>query len=229
MFGSIRYAGCHRAPSASTSARLAVTGAAVTAAFALSSLTGTAQAAAPHNWDGVAQCESGGNWAINTGNGYYGGVQFSSGTWSGYGGGQYAARADLATKAQQIDIAERVLQGQGIGAWPVCGRYLRAADPAPVVAAPKPAAPKPAAPKPAAPKPAAPKPTAVKAPAPVGRHRPAAVATAQTHTYVIRPGDTLSRIALAHHIPGGWQELVRGNRATVTNANVIYAGQQLHF
>jgi LysM repeat protein len=73
------------------------------------------------NWDAVAQCESGGNWAINTGNGFYGGLQFTLSTWLGYGGGQYAPRADLASRAAQIAVAERVLAGQGINAWPVCG------------------------------------------------------------------------------------------------------------
>src|SRR5437588_816888 len=69
----------------------------------------------------IAQCESGGNWGANTGNGFYGGLQFSEGTWLGYGGGQYASSANLASQAQQIAVAERVLAGQGIGAWPVCG------------------------------------------------------------------------------------------------------------
>ena len=84
----------------------------------------SAQAATPSEWDAVAQCESTGNWSINTGNGYYGGLQFSQSTWAEYGGLAYAARADLATKAQQIAIAEKVLAGQGKGAWPVCGRGL---------------------------------------------------------------------------------------------------------
>lgn len=74
------------------------------------------------NWDAIAQCESGGNWSINTGNGFYGGLQFTYSTWLGYGGGVYAPRADLASREQQIAIAEKVLAGQGIGAWPVCGR-----------------------------------------------------------------------------------------------------------
>ena len=95
-------------------------------------------AAATHNWDGVAQCESGGNWSINTGNGYYGGLQFSQSTWEGYGGGDYAARADLASKDQQIDIAERTLASQGVGAWPVCGAYLTGGESAPAPALPAP-------------------------------------------------------------------------------------------
>jgi LysM repeat protein len=73
------------------------------------------------NWSAIAACESGGNWSANTGNGFYGGLQFTEQTWLGYGGGQYASSANLATKAQQIAVAERVLAGQGIGAWPACG------------------------------------------------------------------------------------------------------------
>jgi uncharacterized protein YabE (DUF348 family) len=71
-------------------------------------------------WDRIAACESGGNWSINTGNGYYGGLQFDYGTWLGAGGGEYAERADLASKAQQIDIAERVYASRGLSPW-ACG------------------------------------------------------------------------------------------------------------
>ena len=73
------------------------------------------------NWRAIAACESDGNWGINTGNGFYGGLQFTEQTWLGYGGGQYAPSANLATEAQQIAVAQKVLAGQGIGAWPVCG------------------------------------------------------------------------------------------------------------
>ncbi|AGF71909.1 resuscitation-promoting factor [Corynebacterium halotolerans] len=75
-------------------------------------------------WDRLAQCESGGNWSINTGNGYQGGLQFSPSTWAGYGGTQYAASADQATREQQIAIAEKVRAGQGWGAWPACTAKL---------------------------------------------------------------------------------------------------------
>ena len=71
-------------------------------------------------WDAIAQCESGGNWAANTGNGYYGGLQFSAGTWTAYGGGAYASTANLASREEQIAIAEKVQAAQGWGAWPVC-------------------------------------------------------------------------------------------------------------
>ena len=73
-------------------------------------------------WDAVAACESGGNWAIQTGNGYYGGLQFSQSTWNAYGGNQYAPTANRASKAAQIATAQRVLASQGPGAWPVCSQ-----------------------------------------------------------------------------------------------------------
>ncbi|HEU0191707.1 MAG TPA: transglycosylase family protein [Mycobacterium sp.] len=71
-------------------------------------------------WDRIAGCEAGGNWAINSGNGYYGGVQFDYGTWVANGGLKYAPRADLATREEQIAIAEVTQARQGWGAWPVC-------------------------------------------------------------------------------------------------------------
>jgi len=76
------------------------------------------------NWDALAQCESGGNWHINTGNGFYGGVQFDYGTWLGAGGGVYAQRADLATREQQIAIASKVYAARGSSPWPACGHHL---------------------------------------------------------------------------------------------------------
>ena len=76
-------------------------------------------ASASPNWDAIAKCESGGNWAINTGNGYYGGLQFTLSTWHANGG---VGRPDQASRAEQIRVAENTLRSQGIGAWPVCGR-----------------------------------------------------------------------------------------------------------
>lgn len=113
-------------------AKIAFTGAVIgggSLAFA-----GHAGAATDGEWDRVAGCESGGNWAINTGNGYQGGLQFSPGTWSGHGGGEYAPAAHLASKDQQIAVAERVLATQGRGAWPSCGRGLSSATPRNVLA-----------------------------------------------------------------------------------------------
>lgn len=92
------------------------------AAMAVSLLATPAQAATRDQWDLLAQCESGGNWRANTGNGYYGGLQFSRRTWTGFGGGAYAGTANHATRLQQIVIAERVLRVQGWKAWPTCSR-----------------------------------------------------------------------------------------------------------
>ena len=99
-----------------------------------------AHAASVSTWDRVADCESSGDWSINTGNGYYGGLQFTASTWDAYGGQSYAARADLATEGQQITVAERVLNSQGVGAWPVCGPQagLERGSSAPVIPATRP-------------------------------------------------------------------------------------------
>jgi len=95
----------------------AIGGALVVAPMALG--TGTAAADSGVNWDAVAACESGGNWAINTGNGYYGGLQFSISTWHANGG---SGSPHTASRSEQIRVAENVVRTQGIGAWPVCGR-----------------------------------------------------------------------------------------------------------
>ena len=110
--------GTHRkAPHHKIVAAVGTTGVAGVAAL---SAAAPSHAASVSTWDRVAACESGNNWSINTGNGFYGGLQFTRSTWLAYGGGAYAPRADLATKDQQIKIAEKVLAGQGPGAWPVC-------------------------------------------------------------------------------------------------------------
>lgn len=147
--------GRHRKPTTSNVgvAKLAFTGAVLGGGGI--ALAGHAAAAPDSEWDRVASCESGGNWAINTGNGYHGGLQFSQGTWASHGGGEYATSANQATRDQQIAVAERVLASQGRGAWPVCGRGLSGATPRNVVAdAPAPDAPPPPAEDPAPPAPA---------------------------------------------------------------------------
>mgnify|MGYP000993930453 CR=1 FL=1 len=115
--------GKHRRPSKATRA-IAVAGVASAAVAAPLMAAGNASAATASEWDAVAQCESGGNWAINTGNGYYGGLQFHPQTWAGHGGTQYAPSAHLATREQQIAVAEKVLAAQGWGAWPACTSKL---------------------------------------------------------------------------------------------------------
>jgi hypothetical protein len=129
--------GRHRKPTASAVnvAKIAFTGAVIGSGSL--ALAGQAGAATDGEWDQVARCESGGNWAINTGNGYHGGLQFSSGTWSSHGGGQYAPAANMATKEEQIAVAERVLASQGRGAWPVCGHGLSGSTPRNVIEEPQ--------------------------------------------------------------------------------------------
>ncbi|MFI5715407.1 transglycosylase family protein [Nocardia sp. NPDC051750] len=116
--------GRHRKPTNTgrTVAKVAVTGAMISGAGA--ALAGNASAAPDSDWDRLAQCEAGGNWAINTGNGYHGGLQFSQSTWQAHGGGDYAPTANQASREQQITVAEKVLASQGWGAWPSCSSSL---------------------------------------------------------------------------------------------------------
>ncbi|MCU1605128.1 MAG: Peptidoglycan-binding lysin domain protein (modular protein) [Modestobacter sp.] len=190
-------------------------------------LTSPAQAATTHDWSGVAQCESSGNWSINTGNGFYGGLQFTQSTWAGFGGTAYAPRADLATPAQQAAVAEKVLAGQGIGAWPVCGKHLTegttsVAQPQPQAQAPASSAPRHAAPETAPPAQQA-------APATAPRHaapEPAAPQHTTADTYEVKSGDTLSGIAASHGLTG-WQTLWQENRNVVPNPDLIFPGEKL--
>jgi len=118
------YAPKHAAVRRPRPLRKQITGVAIagSATFVTGVALGAPANAAASVWDAVAACESGGNWAINTGNGYQGGLQFSSSTWMSAGGTRYAPRADLASKAEQIATAQRVLASQGPGAWPTCGQ-----------------------------------------------------------------------------------------------------------
>ena len=101
------------------SVRIALSVIAITGAIAVTQATfDPPTASAEPNWDAIAQCESGGNWAENTGNGHYGGLQFSPATWAANGGVGSPAEA---SREEQIAVARNVLQTQGLGAWPVCG------------------------------------------------------------------------------------------------------------
>jgi nucleoid-associated protein YgaU len=223
----------------STVARRGITFAAVSIAGVALSAT-SANAAVPGStatnvWDSLAQCESSGNWAINTGNGYAGGLQFSPGTWAAYGGTGSAANA---SREQQIAVAERVQAGQGWGAWPACAAKLglsggavapqsasvaRTPAAAPRAAAPAAAAKAPAAKVPAAKAPA--RQAAAKAAAPAARH--AAAVPLSGKTYTVQSGDTLSAVAAKLNVAGGWQRLADANTATISNPNLVFPGQVL--
>ncbi|MEU9334951.1 transglycosylase family protein [Streptomyces sp. NPDC048290] len=227
--------GKHRRPSKTTRV-IALAGVAGAAVAAPLMAAGNASAATASEWDAVAQCESGGNWAINTGNGYYGGLQFSASTWAGYGGTQYAATANNATKAQQIEIAEKVLAGQGKGAWPSCGVGLSSAPYGGGSTAPEP---EPAPTQPSQSQSGGTEQRSEQPSASRSQERPAATQeTVTTPTgqtvekgdgeYEVVSGDTLSSIAAEHGVSGGWQKLFERNNDIVDDADLIFPGQQLH-
>ncbi|MFI8193496.1 transglycosylase family protein [Streptomyces sp. NPDC085946] len=194
---------------------------------------GVAQAADVETWDKVAACESTNDWNINTGNGFYGGLQFTQSTWEAFGGTAYAPRADLATKDQQIAVAEKVLDGQGPGAWPVCSaragltRDGEAPDIRPAGGAGR---------------------TGEKADEKAGQESGrkasgkggrSAVQDVQPQTtpqsrpgsrqmYTVVRGDTLSGIAADEEVRGGWRGLYAANRGTIgSDPDVIMPGQRL--
>ncbi|ALE07094.1 transglycosylase [Arthrobacter sp. ERGS1:01] len=207
-----------------------------------------ANAADGSTWDQLAQCESGGNWAINTGNGFSGGLQFTPSTWAAYGG---TGAPENASRAQQIAVAERVQAGQGWGAWPSCSAQLglsggggtaytpaaaapvaaQSSEVAPVAAAPVQAAPVQAAPVEQAPVEAAPVQAAPVEQAPVVEAAPVAATPAAVavsgKTYTIASGDTLSGIAQKLGITGGWETLYAANLDTVIHPDLIFTGQVL--
>ena len=222
-----------------TVAALAIGGAAAAAAAP------AANAAPASTWDALAQCESGGNWAINTGNGFYGGLQFTQQSWNGVG---MAGSPNGASREQQIQAAERLLAVQGWGAWPACsaklGLYGKAGASATAqnYEAPAaqsqvntqaqaqesytaPAAQAPATQAPAQQAPAAP--AAAEAPA---AQAPAAQAPAATAagTYTVQSGDTLSGIAAQLGVAGGYQAIAAANTDVVYNVDLIFPGQVLN-
>jgi LysM repeat protein len=225
--------GKHRRPSKAVRvATLAgVAGAAV--AVPLMGATG-ASAATASEWDAVAQCEAGGNWSINTGNGYYGGLQFSASTWAAYGGTAYASTADQASKSQQITIGEKVLAAQGKGAWPTCGTGLSSAAYGGGASAPSTSS----GSSSSSGSQSAPTTRTTEQPASRSAERPAVQKTVTTPTgkkvkkgdgeYKVVKGDTLSSIAEKKHVKGGWQKLFKLNKDIVADADFIYPGQQLH-
>jgi len=187
---------------------------------------GTAQAAEVSTWNKVAACESSGDWSINTGNGYYGGLQFTQSTWEAYGGTAYAHRADLATRDQQIAIAEKVLKGQGPGAWPVCsvraGLTRGGGTPDIHVGGTKVTDKKTKA-------------EDAKAQTVVKRSvkdvQPQTTPQSRAGTaemYTVVRGDTLSGIADTERVDGGWHGLYAANRTTVgDDPDLILPGQRL--
>ncbi|CAM5687867.1 LysM peptidoglycan-binding domain-containing protein [Streptomyces griseomycini] len=200
-----------------TRASAVLAGAALLAPLGLLTVTGSATAADGGVWDRIAQCESGGDWHINTGNGYYGGLQFSASTWRAYGGTAYAPTADRATKSQQIAVATKVQRAQGWGAWPTCSARAGASGSAPAA------------------DPVTAEETPSKASEPAKASRPAkGPARSAGHVdrdasrgdYTVRAGDTLSGVAARHGTT--WQHLYAVNKSTVgADPDVIVPGLRL--
>ncbi|MEI5103090.1 transglycosylase family protein [Streptomyces sp. PmtG] len=224
--------GRHRRYQPSRINRASLTVTAGGAGMALPLITaGTGHAADVDTWNKVAACESTSNWSINTGNGFYGGLQFTQSTWEAYGGTAYAPRADLATKDQQIAVAEKVLDGQGPGAWPVCSvraGLTRGGDTPDI--------------KPAS-APEAGKGTANDAKTDGGRTAPRVPkrtvkdvkpevtpqsAAGAARMYTVVRGDTLSGIADERRVKGGWPQLYETNRRAIgADPDYITPGQRL--
>ncbi|HEY2222225.1 transglycosylase family protein [Actinomycetospora sp.] len=204
----------HRAPRPVARLRTTVV-ASTTGPLALAAL-GTvaapaAQAAPSVNWDAIAQCESSGNWAANTGNGFFGGLQFTQSTWKAFGG---SGSPQGASRAEQISVAEKVLDGQGIGAWPVCGKHGSQGGGSTSSGGST------------SHSTAGHTSTAKKSTSSSTPKRSSAPKHAQADDYTVVAGDTLGSIASTHQVSGGWQALASANR-TVTDPNMIMPGQHL--
>lgn len=200
------YQGKHSQPSRATKniAKIALAGAIIGAPVVLAAAPANAV-----NWDAVAQCESGGNWGANTGNGYYGGLQFTAGTWKANGGSGSPAHA---SREDQIRVAENVARTQGMHAWPHCGTHGGASGGRVHASAPKKTASAQSAPRQAAAVPAV------------------AVARPQSNPsgdYVVQTGDTLTKIAKDKQIAGGWSTLMDKNKGYIFDKDLILVGQKI--
>jgi nucleoid-associated protein YgaU len=205
-----------QAPNRSRTRTTAVlAGAALLAPLGLLAATGNAAAADGGVWDRIAQCESGGNWHINTGNGYYGGLQFAASTWRAYGGTAYAPTADRATRDQQIAVATKVQRAQGWGAWPTCSARAGAYGSAPT--APAGGSASSSATTKAAPSTGSRTPERSPVPTTRGSSR---------GDYTVREGDTLSGIADRHGTT--WRQLYAANKSVIGgDPHTIVPGQRL--
>ena len=205
MFEQYKYQGRHRAPVEETHHVRNAVIATATATIAVPLFATPASAVSGETWDRLAECESSGNWEINTGNGYSGGLQFHPRTWSGFGG---KGSAHNASRSEQIEVAERVLAAQGWNAWPACSRKLGIRGERGVQGGAQESTRDSQQPK---------------------KVRPTVQASKQGNgsDYRVRSGDTLSRIATRHGVSGGWRTLYKLNNDVIKNPNMIYIGQEL--
>ncbi|MFE9094809.1 transglycosylase family protein [Streptomyces sp. NPDC007264] len=203
-------------------------GAALLAPLGLLAAAGNAAAADSGVWDRIARCESGGNWHINTGNGYYGGLQFAAGTWRAYGGTAYAPTADKASKQAQIAVATKVRNAQGWGAWPVCSARAGAYGSAPAASGARAAArPSSGSATTESASGSAPSKRSSKQSSKAPGHSTGHTARGSSRgDYTVRSGDTLSGIAERHGTT--WQQLYARNKAVIgADPDLIMPGQRL--
>ena len=166
---------------------------------------------AEDKWDQLVQCEASGDWDANTGNGFYGGLQFTQSTWEAFGGTEYAPRADLASPSQQKAIAEKVLDVQGWNAWPACSEELGlSGDTGGYSGTPS-----------------------------SGDSSSASTEAASTSSssgssgssgggeYTVQSGDTLSSIASSQGVDGGSEALYEANQDVIEDSGMIHPGQEL--
>jgi LysM repeat protein len=206
-------------------AKVALAGAVVSAPALIAATPANAT-----NWDAIAQCESGGNWHTSTGNGFYGGLQFTKSTWHANGGTGNPANA---SRAEQIRVAKNVKASQGIGAWPVCGsRGGSSASYSHSSAAAQQQAPQQQQEQQAPTQDTTPAPTQQQtetqpAPAPAPTVSVQAPKSNPNGDYVVKQGDTLAKIAQAKGVQGGYHTLMQLNQGYIFNPDLILAGQKI--
>jgi LysM repeat protein len=206
----VSFAGKHRKQSRAVRgiAKVVVAGAIVAVPLSIAAVPASADTS-NINWDAIAQCESGGNWSINTGNGYYGGLQFDEGTWKSNGGTGNPANA---SRDEQIAVANRVAAARGTSPWPVCGTHGGSSTHTSSTSH-------------HSSKPTTKKVTTHKAATPAATT--VAPQSAPNGDYTVAAGDTLSSIAQKQNVAGGWEALWNKNKSIVPNANLIFPGQAL--
>lgn len=204
-----RYQGKHRKPSntARNVARMAVAGAVVATPIAVSAPANAA------DWDALAQCESSGNWSANTGNGFSGGLQFTQSTWKAYGGGQYASNAKDASREEQIQVAQKVLQAQGTKAWPGCSSKTSWSSGSSDSSSSKSSSAKSSSS------------SGSSAKSSSAKQSKSSSVRSKGADYTVQQGDTLGKIAQKYGVK--YQDVFERNSNTLKDPNTIFPGQQL--